>query len=147
VGRTDGVDQARTLAELTGLPYHAFGKFMDYRGGQYGMAALSATRLLDSVTYVLPDGEEPRSALAVRIRPRPTMPELVFVGIHFYRTEPERLAQAHFTFPADKPAREIDFVLYRPADRIELIEYRVVDERLASDHRPVLAVIVVKRER
>jgi endonuclease/exonuclease/phosphatase family metal-dependent hydrolase len=187
--RTGGVDQARALAELTGLPYHAFGTFMDYRGGQYGMAALSATPILDSVNHVLPAGEEPRSALVVRIRPRPTMPELVFVGIHFYRTEEERLAQAarlveilateaapvllvgdfnsqpgtavmnllarhwhmpakpadaHFTFPADEPDREIDFVLYRPADRFELLEYGVVDQRVASDHRPVLAVLVVR---
>jgi len=126
--------------------------------------------------------------LVVRIRPRPTMPELVFVGIHFYRTEEERLAQAarlveilateaapvllvgdfnsqpgtavmnllarhwhmpakpagaHSTFPADEPEREIDFVLYRPAHRFRLLEYRVIDERVASDHRPVLAVLQV----
>jgi len=186
--RTDGVDQARALAELTGLPYHAFGRFMDYRGGAYGMAALSATPILDSVTHVLPAGEEPRSALAVRVRPKPGLPAMVFVGIHFYRTEAERLAQAtrlveilatetapvvlvgdfnsqpstavmnllaahyhmpskpaetRFTFPADVPEREIDFVLYRPADRFTLLEYRVLDERVASDHRPVLAVVVV----
>jgi len=188
--RTGGVDQPSALAELTGLPYHAFGKFMDYRGGQYGMAILSATPILDSTTHVLPEGEEPRSALAARIRPKPSVPALVFVDIHLYRTADERLAQAHrlvqifaketrpvllvgdfnsqpggsvlellsrhwtlprkpadahFTFPADNPAREIDFVLYRPATRFRLLEYRVIDERVASDHRPVLAVLEVRR--
>jgi len=188
--RTDGVDQAAALAELTGLRHHAFGKFMDYRGGAYGMAALSATPILDSVSHVLPEGEEPRSALAIRVRPHPGMSDLVFVGIHLYRTEEERLAQArrlievlddeqapvllvgdfnsqpgtavmdllarhwrmpvkprnaHFTFPADHPEREIDFVLYRPPERFRLLEYRVVDEPAASDHRPVLAVFLVSR--
>ena len=187
--RTGGVDQAAALATLTGLRYHAFGKFMDYRGGAYGMAALSAAPMLDSVTHVLPEGEEPRSALAIRVRPRPGMPELVFVGIHLYRTEDERLAQArrlidvlaeetapvflvgdfnsqlgspvmdllarhwhlpaksreaHLTFPADEPVREIDFVLYRPAERFRLLEYRTVEERVASDHRPALAVFLVR---
>jgi endonuclease/exonuclease/phosphatase family metal-dependent hydrolase len=187
--RTGRVDEPSALAQLTGLEYHAFGRFMDYRGGQYGMAVLSKTPILDSTTHVLPEGEEPRSALAARIRVTPTAPEMVFVDIHLYRTEQERLAQAkrlveifahetapvllvgdfnsqpggsvlellrqhwfmpakpadgHFTFPADQPVREIDFVLYRPAERFRLLEYRVVDERLASDHRPVLAVLTLE---
>jgi endonuclease/exonuclease/phosphatase family metal-dependent hydrolase len=188
--RTGGVDQPAALAELTGMPYHAFGKFMDYLGGQYGMAILSATPILDSTTHVLPEGEEPRSALAARIRPKPQAPVMVFVDIHLYRTADERLAQAHrlvqifanerrpvvlvgdfnsqpggsvlellsrhwtlpqkprdahFTFPADHPAREIDFVLYRPANRFRVLDYQVVDERVASDHRPVLIVLEVHR--
>lgn len=188
--RTGGGDQAAALAGLTGLPYHAFGRFMDYRGGAYGMAVLSATPILDSANHRLPDGEEPRSALAVRIRPAPDGPEMVFVGIHFYRTGPERLAQAErvveilagepapvllagdfnsepgdpvlallaahwempvkaadarLTFPAGEPVKEIDFVFYRPAEWFRLLEYRVVDERVASDHRPVLAVFEVGR--
>jgi endonuclease/exonuclease/phosphatase family metal-dependent hydrolase len=44
------------------------------------------------------------------------------------------------TSPADKPVRKIDYVVYRPADRFRLIETEVVDEPLASDHRPVLTV-------
>jgi len=59
---------------------------------------------------------------------------------------PVKPRNAHFTFPADHPEREIDFVLYRPPERLRLIEYRVVDERVASDHRPVLATFVVRRD-
>ncbi|MEM7417648.1 MAG: endonuclease/exonuclease/phosphatase family protein [Gemmatimonadota bacterium] len=44
------------------------------------------------------------------------------------------------TFPADAPEREIDFVMLRPASPFELVEHRVVGERVASDHRPLLAV-------
>lgn len=42
------------------------------------------------------------------------------------------------TFPADAPDREIDYILYRPRDRFEVVSLRVIDERLASDHRPLL---------
>jgi endonuclease/exonuclease/phosphatase family metal-dependent hydrolase len=92
--RTNGVDQAHHLAGLTGLPHYVFGRFMDYDGGAYGMAALSASPILRHENHVLPEGAEPRSALAVRIRPAPTSPEIVFVGIHLYRTASERYAQA-----------------------------------------------------
>ncbi len=44
------------------------------------------------------------------------------------------------TFPADRPDRRIDFVMHRPVfafvGRVE-----VLDEKVASDHRPVLAVL------
>ena len=45
------------------------------------------------------------------------------------------------TFPSEKPDKWIDYVLFRPADRWEVIEVRVIEERLASDHRPLLAVL------
>lgn len=56
-------------------------------------------------------------------------------------TKPEG---ARFTFPADAPDREIDFVYAAPKGRWDVREVRVVDERMASDHRPVLAVIAVR---
>lgn len=45
------------------------------------------------------------------------------------------------TFPAGKPDRWIDYVLVRPAERWEVVEVRVLDEAVASDHRPLLAVL------
>lgn len=45
------------------------------------------------------------------------------------------------TFPADKPEKWIDYVLVRPADKWEVVEVRVLDEGVASDHRPLLAVL------
>jgi endonuclease/exonuclease/phosphatase family metal-dependent hydrolase len=187
--RTGGVDQAKTLASLTALPHYVFGRFMTYDGGAYGMALLSATPVVRQVNHVLPDGEEPRSALAARIRPVPGGPEIVFVGIHLYRTAAERFEQArtlvkefadepapvmlvgdfnsepgdpvmrllgeHWSMPAkptdnrltwraDAPEVEIDHILYRPDARFEVVEYQVIDEREASDHRPVLMTVVVR---
>ncbi|MBA3887153.1 MAG: hypothetical protein H0X67_15695 [Acidobacteria bacterium] len=46
-----------------------------------------------------------------------------------------------FTFPADEPRREIEYVFFAPAAAWRARDVRVVDERVASDHRPVLAVL------
>jgi endonuclease/exonuclease/phosphatase family metal-dependent hydrolase len=45
------------------------------------------------------------------------------------------------TFPAEKPDKWIDYILYRPAAAWKLVESRVLEEPVASDHRPVLAVL------
>ena len=42
------------------------------------------------------------------------------------------------TCPADKPRIKIDHVLVKPSNRWRVIEARVIDEPVASDHRPVL---------
>lgn len=45
------------------------------------------------------------------------------------------------TIPAPTPKRQIDYVLYRPAGRFRVVEAKVIAEPVASDHRPVLAVL------
>lgn len=45
------------------------------------------------------------------------------------------------TFPADKPDRRIDYVLVRPKARWKVVETRVIDVPVASDHRPLLVVL------
>lgn len=45
------------------------------------------------------------------------------------------------TIPVEKPAKQIDFILYRPQDRFRTLSARVLDEAVASDHRAVLAVL------
>lgn len=45
------------------------------------------------------------------------------------------------TFPASLPARQIDYIFYYPAPRWCVLETKVLDEPIASDHRPVLAVL------
>lgn len=42
------------------------------------------------------------------------------------------------TYPSDVPLREIDYIMYRPADCFDVVEHRVIHEPLVSDHRPVL---------
>jgi endonuclease/exonuclease/phosphatase family metal-dependent hydrolase len=48
------------------------------------------------------------------------------------------------TIPADKPKSQIDYVLYRPKDRLRATEVKVLEEPVASDHRPVLAVFEIQ---
>ena len=80
--RTGWVDQVATLARLTGLEYHAFGAFMEYDGGQYGMAILSRHPIESSRVIDLPPGRhEPRTSLLASIA-RPGAP-FVLVGVHF----------------------------------------------------------------
>lgn len=45
------------------------------------------------------------------------------------------------TVPVIEPKRQIDFILYRPAGRWRLVEEKVLNEPLASDHLPVFAVL------
>ncbi len=187
VDRTNGRDQARSLGARTGLD-HAFGAFMDYDGGEYGMAILSRWPIVDVVNERLPDGDEPRTALKVRVRSPDTGRELVLVGIHFYRSDDERRDQAdrlletladetapvilagdfnstpdsevidrfhddwdvlskgrdRFTFPSTDPQREIDYVMVRPARQFYVLSHEAIEEPIASDHRPLIADLVVR---
>lgn len=47
------------------------------------------------------------------------------------------------TIPVSKPDRQIDYVLWRPETRWRVVEVSVLDEAVASDHRPILAVLEV----
>jgi endonuclease/exonuclease/phosphatase family metal-dependent hydrolase len=92
-GRTGGVDQMKEFGNLTDMHY-AFGSFMDYSGGEYGMGILSRGPIREAVNHVLPPGYEPRSALAVRVALGNAGREMLFVGAHLFETAEERLAQA-----------------------------------------------------
>jgi endonuclease/exonuclease/phosphatase family metal-dependent hydrolase len=56
-----------------------------------------------------------------------------------FATEPGE--KGLLTIPSDVPKRQIDYVLYRPSGRYKVIETKVIEEKVASDHRPVLAVL------
>jgi endonuclease/exonuclease/phosphatase family metal-dependent hydrolase len=45
------------------------------------------------------------------------------------------------SIPSEKPTSWIDYVMCRPADAWKVVEVRVLSEAVASDHRPVLAVL------
>lgn len=51
-----------------------------------------------------------------------------------------------FTFPADKPDRRIDYILHNPGSGLRAVECRVIDEPVASDHRPLLTVFELRNE-
>jgi endonuclease/exonuclease/phosphatase family metal-dependent hydrolase len=67
----------------------------------------------------------------------PASPTLKLLGTMWTRSNTDILP----TIPVGKPARQIDYVLYRPASRWRVIDTQVLDEAVASDHRPLLAVL------
>ena len=51
------------------------------------------------------------------------------------------------TFPAVRPKRKIDYIMYRPRHLWRVLESRVIDEKIASDHCPLLAVLELLPDR
>lgn len=94
VNRSGDVDQAEILAGLLGM-HHAFGAFMDYDGGEYGMAILSRHRIVGVQRVRLPEGEEPRIALSVSVE-LPGYDTVSVVNVHFdwVRDDAVRYSQA-----------------------------------------------------
>ena len=181
--RSHGKDQMAELSRMTGLNSR-FGAFMNYQGGEYGMGLMTPHAIQASTNHRLPDGSEPRTALAAHIQ-LPNGEPIVLCDVHLYQTDEQRLAQAQtivdvfadvpapvilagdfnsrpdspvmrlfgehwvnpdkgedrLTWSASDPTSEIDYILFRPAERFEVVSLDVLDEPVASDHRPVLMVL------
>ena len=45
------------------------------------------------------------------------------------------------TIPVEQPNRQIDFILMHPTNRWKIIESKVLPEKVASDHRAIMAVL------
>jgi len=45
------------------------------------------------------------------------------------------------TWPSDNPTRKLDYVMFYPANRWRVVEKIVIDEKIASDHLPLLVVL------
>ena len=81
--RASGLDISSELGKRLNMN-HAFGNALYFSGGQYGEAILSRFPIDDIKSHHLPFrfGNEPRTALEVRITPDNGIPEFVFVGTH-----------------------------------------------------------------
>jgi endonuclease/exonuclease/phosphatase family metal-dependent hydrolase len=187
VRRSGNVDQAAELGRLLGLN-HSFGAFMDYQGGQYGMAILTRRPVVSSRAVELPEGNEPRIALAVELD-FVDGSRLMVVNVHFdwVSNDEFRYAQAsalarwldslsmpylvmgdfndrmgsrtlrlfsdgmdgavkpegrHLTFSSTNPRQEIDFIFLSRNAPWQIGSGTVIDEQLASDHRPVMTTLI-----
>ena len=67
----------------------------------------------------------------------PSSPTLKEIGKLWLRTNPEITP----TIPVAKPVRQIDYILVRPKERWKVVETKVLDEAVTSDHRAIFAVI------
>lgn len=80
--RTDSVGQTAYLSQNTGMA-STFGRFMDFQGGEYGMATLTKTPIVSTDILELPEGKyEPRSSIVheVAVAARCT---IAFANVHF----------------------------------------------------------------
>ena len=91
--RSEGVDQIALLGRMTSMDA-AFGSFMPYQGGRYGLGTLSSLPVRVTRSVRLPEGDEPRVALLseVEVLGRP----LLAVNLHLNWTRDDifRYAQA-----------------------------------------------------
>lgn len=80
--RSDSIGQTNFLAQKTGMK-GTFGKFMDFQGGEYGMATLSAKPLISTKILTLPLGKyEPRVAIVHEVQVAKGV-TIVFANVHF----------------------------------------------------------------
>ena len=49
-----------------------------------------------------------------------------------------------FTIPQINPKSEIDFIMFKPANRFKILKHEVINEPYASDHLPVLVELELK---
>lgn len=187
--RSGSQNQPAELGKRLGM-HAAFGSFMDFDGGQYGLAILSRYPLRGVKSLRLPDGNEPRVALVAEVR-LPSGESVNVVCVHFdwVRDDKFRFAQAsevakylrelktpyillgdfndqpksrtlelfqslanevkkvetnRFTFSSTSPRSEIDFLFVSPKSRWGEAKTEVIDEKMTSDHRPIVAELVLK---
>jgi len=188
--RSGEVDQAAELAKILKMEQR-FGKFMDYQGGEYGMAVLSRLPIEKTIVHKLPKGSEPRIALEVVVKSPKWPGKFSFISIHNdWMKEPLRVQQIEAlqtglkdrkhpvilagdfnakpksdslikleengwkmlregrknTWSASKPKVEIDF-FFAKGLRAFRFQDRVIEERIASDHRPIAVVITANAEK
>ncbi len=190
--RSKGLDETGLFAGWTGLA-GAFGKFMDFDGGEYGLAMLSRFALRKVETLKLPRGKhEPRIALIHTCEAGSGI-VAVFVNVHFdwLQGSKERVRQAQvlmkrlkavdlpvivigdynarpdsptlrvfrqagfeiiskrgspFTFNSVNPSKEIDHLAIRGSAKyaIRADPIVVLDEKVASDHRPIVTNVYIR---
>lgn len=81
VQRSGSVDEPAALGTQLGMQ-HAYGRFMAYQGGAYGLAILSRFPIRRTHALRLPDGNEPRVALFAEVE-LPSRARVLVVNVHF----------------------------------------------------------------
>lgn len=59
----------------------------------------------------------------------------------FYEQWTKSFSEDIPTIPSSNPKAKIDYILFKPANRWRVLETQVIDEKVASDHCPVLSVL------
>jgi endonuclease/exonuclease/phosphatase family metal-dependent hydrolase len=90
------------------------------------------------VSSKLAPAPAPRVIVAGDFNDTPPSPTLLVLRRHWTDASD---GQWQPTWPAHEPRDTLDYVLYRPATAWRVVEVQVIQEPIASDHRPLLAVL------
>ena len=132
----DGEQRGVLVAELeiskTEQPLVLFATHLDHRrDDRERVASAEAINKLAAAHY------KKAMLLAGDLNAVPDSKTLSDLGREWQRTNEKPIP----TIPVATPTRQIDYVLYRPAQRWKVVETEVLGEAVASDHRPILAVL------
>ena len=128
---------AATLAAADGLPQVRFvGAHLDHAHHE---VRLEQARELHRV---LSENAQLPTILVGDLNARPDNPTMQFLLEHWRDTSGEDA----MTFPAPNPDRKIDYILFPKSQAWEVNSGHVVDEPVASDHRPVVAELRLPRK-
>lgn len=134
------MSEQRGLLEVTvqppseAPPITIFATHLDYRPVSH--ERLLSARLINQL--VVARGVP--ALLVGDLNATPDSATLKELGKHWRRAN-ERVAP---TFPATTPEKQIDYVMIYPHNQWHVVETHVLDESVASDHRPLLAVLELR---
>ena len=121
-----------TAPDAAKTPFRFMATHIDYRPDD--AERMDSVKKIEEVAREHPDLP---TLLVGDLNSKPDSRVMAAFGENWTRTD----SAPTLTFPADKPDRQIDYVLVRPAPRWKVVEARVLDEPVASDHRPLLVVL------
>ncbi|GHJ40139.1 endonuclease/exonuclease/phosphatase family protein [Streptomyces sp. TS71-3] len=132
------------VVKVRGVPVHVYVTHLDYRADPAVRVAQVADTRRIMAEDCGPSGHCPRQILVGDFNASPDAPEIAPLWQELRDAGPDASAgAAGYTYPADKPVQRIDYVTgSRDAMTVRKV---TVPETLASDHRPVVADISLRR--
>lgn len=127
---------AEAVVLVRGVPVHVYSTHLDYRPDP----AVRELQVADTLRIMGRDRPGARQVLLGDFNAEPAAPELAPLWTRL--SDAWSSPNPGLTYPADVPTKRIDYVTTSPGVRVR--DARVVDT-LASDHRPVVADLVVRR--
>ncbi|TKT92925.1 endonuclease/exonuclease/phosphatase family protein [Dyadobacter frigoris] len=133
----DLVEEMRTIAAITVmLPSK---QKIIFASTHLGLT--ERNRLLQAETIIKYFGEEKLPMiLAGDFNAEPGSKVINYFDKYFSRTCAE---SCQHTIPVDKPEKTIDFIMSKPSGIFKVLSHKVIDEKYASDHLPVLAELML----
>jgi endonuclease/exonuclease/phosphatase family metal-dependent hydrolase len=127
-----GVIEAEIRLPKSNQSLRLLATHLDYRTDE--RERLASAKFINELIAGYPEHSH---LLAGDLNATPESETLELFGTNWSRANQEPMA----TVPVNQPAEQIDFILYRPANRWKVVEVTVLDEAVASDHRAIFAIL------